>query len=127
MKKSKIEGEINQSVVDVNQNVMSDQGVRINPVNPPYYEGGHRFQLGRVVITRGAMESLEPELIMFALARHATGDWGELCDHDQLQNELALQHGNRILSKYKAHDGEMFYIITEWDRSYTTILLTHEY
>lgn len=127
MKKTKVEGELNQSVVNVNKNVTSEECTRINPVNPPYYEGGHRFQLGRVVVTRGAMESLEPELLMFALARHATGDWGELCENDQLENQLALQHGNRILSKYRNQDGEMFYIITEWDRSYTTILLTHEY
>jgi hypothetical protein len=120
--------EVKQNEVNVNQKVASDECTRINPVSPPYYEDSEvRFRLGRVVVTRGVIESLEPELVMFALARHASGDWGELCDFDKTQNELAVEHGDRILSKYKNQDDEMFYIITEWDRSTTTVLLTHEY
>lgn len=128
MKNKTLEGEVNQSVVNVNNNVTREKCMRINPVSPPYYEErDDRFRLGRVVVTSGVMDSLDPELIMFALARHASGDWGELCDFDKTQNELAAEHGDRIFSKYKNQDGEVFYIITEWDRSYTTVLLTHEY
>jgi hypothetical protein len=60
------------------------------------------------------------------LARHATGDWGELCAFDRLQNEMALREGYRVLSSY-AMGGERVWIITEADRSVTTILLPEEY
>jgi hypothetical protein len=55
------------------------------------------------------------------------GDWGELSDHDQEANEVALQHGLRLLSRYVASAGKVFWIITEHDRSATTILLPEEY
>ena len=58
-----------------------------------------------------------------ALTRHAAGDWGNLCDEDRRENELALQEGHRLLSAYQADDGTKFWIITEADRSVTTVLL----
>jgi hypothetical protein len=60
------------------------------------------------------------------LARHATGDWGELCAFDRRQNEIALREGLRVLSSYEVPAGRVW-IITEADRSVTTILLPEEY
>jgi len=60
------------------------------------------------------------------LARHATGDWGELCAFDRRQNQMALREGYRVLSSYELSVGRVW-IITEADRSITTILLPEEY
>jgi hypothetical protein len=60
------------------------------------------------------------------LARHATGDWGELCAFDRRQNEIALRDGLRVLSSYDVPAGRIW-VITEADRSITTILLPEEY
>ena len=60
------------------------------------------------------------------LARHATGDWGELCAFDRRQNEIALREGYRVLSSYPFGE-ERVWVITEADRSITTILLPEEY
>jgi hypothetical protein len=60
------------------------------------------------------------------LVRHASGDWGELCAFDRRQNEIALRDGYRVLSSYEVPTGRVW-IITEVDRSVTTILLPEEY
>jgi hypothetical protein len=60
------------------------------------------------------------------IARHAAGDWGELCAFDRRQNEIALRDGYRVLSSYEVPAGRVW-IITESDRSVTTILLPEEY
>jgi hypothetical protein len=60
------------------------------------------------------------------IARHATGDWGNLCAFDRRQNEIALRDGYRVLSSYDVSTGQVW-IITEADRSITTILLPEEY
>lgn len=85
------------------------------------------FDLGRLVATPAALalaESLE-EFAPF-LARHAAGDGGDLCDEDKQANAHAIEHGLRVLSAY-AINGEKFWIITEADRSSTTILLPEDY
>ena len=84
--------------------------------------------LGRVVATPGALRLLmEARAHPFEyLARHATGDWGELCAFDRRQNEIALRDGYRVLSSYDV-SAERVWIITEADRSVTTILLPEEY
>jgi len=84
--------------------------------------------LGQVVATPGALKFLaENEEDAFGyLARHATGDWGELCEHDRRVNELSLRHGWRVLSFYTVGEGRVW-IITEANRSVTTILLPEEY
>jgi hypothetical protein len=84
--------------------------------------------LGWVVATPGALELLtEARAHPFEyLARHATGDWGDLCAFDRRQNELALHDGYRVLSTYEVAAGRVW-IITEADRSVTTILLPEEY
>jgi hypothetical protein len=86
------------------------------------------LSLGRVVATPGALKLLSEmgEDPFDYLARHATGDWGELCAFDCRQNELALREGYRIFSSYETTAGKVW-IITEADRSITTILLPEEY
>ena len=84
--------------------------------------------LGRVVATPGALKLLGKvrEHPFEYLARHATGDWGELCAFDRRQNERALRDGERVFSSYDVPAGRVW-IITEADRSITTILLPEEY
>jgi len=62
-----------------------------------------------------------------AIWRHLGGEWGDLCDEDKTANDDALREGGRLLSKYHAPDRTAFYVITECDRSVTTVLLTSEY
>jgi hypothetical protein len=84
--------------------------------------------LGKLVATPGALKLLmEAKAHPFdLLARHAKGDWGELCAFDRRQNEIALREGLRVLSSYDVPAGRVW-IITEADRSVTTILLPEEY
>ena len=86
-----------------------------------------RFSLGQVVITANALDVLDPVSVVLALRRHASGDWGELDGDDQAANERALSDGSRLLSVYRDAEETRFYIITEWDRSVTTILLPEDY
>jgi hypothetical protein len=83
--------------------------------------------LGRVVATPGALKLLMESggRPFDYLARHATGDWGDLCAFDRRQNEIALREGLRVLSSYDVPAGRIW-IITEADRSVTTILLPEE-
>ena len=84
--------------------------------------------LGKVVATPGALKLLSEmgEDPFGYITRHATGDWGDLCAFDRRQNEIALRDGNRVLSSYEVPVGRVW-IITEADRSVTTILLPEEY
>ena len=84
--------------------------------------------LGRVLATPGALEVLGKSggHPLDYLARHATGDWGELCAFDRRQNEIALRDGYRVFSSYETAAGRVW-IITEADRSVTTVLLPEEY
>jgi hypothetical protein len=88
-----------------------------------------RFALGQTVITPGAEEALEiaGQTASEFLRRHMTGDWGELSEDDVKENELSLEQGFRLLSRYETAKGERLWIITEADRSATTILLPIEY
>jgi hypothetical protein len=84
--------------------------------------------LGRVVATPGALRVLleAGENPFCYLARHASGDWGEVDGHDRRENELSLKHGWRIVSSYPVGE-KVIWIITEADRSVTIILLPEEY
>ena len=84
--------------------------------------------LGKVVATPGALKLLsEMGKDPFGyIARHAAGDWGDLCAFDRRQNEIALRNGYRVFSSYEMITGRVW-IITEADRSVTTILLPEEY
>lgn len=86
-----------------------------------------KFSLGRVVITRNAMDTLVPDSVHAALARHHAGDWGELDEADRQENERSLVQGFRLLSAYRDSNGTTFWIITEADRSATTVLLPEDY
>lgn len=88
-----------------------------------------RFLPGRIVATPGALSALQesgdtPEAF---LRRHLAGDWGDVDKHDRRENEYSLQHGLRLLSAYTLADGTRLWIITEADRSSTTLLLPSEY
>ena len=86
------------------------------------------FPLGRIVATPGAWEVLfeaGDDPLRF-LARHASGDWGDLDEDDRWENERSLKHGWRLLSSYPV-GGKTVWIITEADRSVTTILLPEDY
>ena len=88
---------------------------------------GPKFSLGRVVITANAARTLAQEDVLIAIRRHARGDWGELDEHDRQENQAALKEGTRLLSAYRDRNGVKFWIITEWDRSVTTVLLPEDY
>jgi hypothetical protein len=88
-----------------------------------------RFPLGNLVATRGAIEALvaASEDILSFVVRHAVGDWGDIDDEDRGENERSLVYGCRLLSAYTLRNGTRIWIITEADRSSTTILLPGEY
>lgn len=88
-----------------------------------------RFPLGRMVATPGAIEALaraEQSAFEF-ISRHQRGDWGDLCEEDKKENEFSVDKELRIFSAYHTRLGEKIWIITEADRSATTVLLPSEY
>ena len=87
------------------------------------------FPLGSLYFTPGAIAAFEESSGDFTefLHRHMTGDWSEMSLPDQEENRLAIQNGNRVFSAYHLPSGRKIWIITEADRSATTILLPEEY
>ena len=88
------------------------------------------FSLGQIVVTPGALTALEKagQTPMEFLTRHVRGDWGELCEEDRKENQTSLERGFRLLSSYRTNAGDAkLYVITEADRTVTTILLPEEY
>lgn len=104
---------------------------RDSAVPPPHA----RFRLGSLAATPSALRALQKRTIppLMLLMRHAHGDWGDLCADDLAQNELALHTGQRLFSSYRltspdgTDDDLVVWVITEWDRSVTTILLPEDY
>ena len=86
-----------------------------------------KFPVGQTVITANARSVLTELDVLMALQRHHSGDWGEVDAHDGQMNESGLHTGGRLVSIYKSVRGQKFYIITEWDRSATTVLLPEDY
>lgn len=89
-----------------------------------------RFSLGHVVATPGATSTMEQFGIDPAslLARHVTGDWGDLDEEDRAANDEALLYDGRLLSAYGEADSDSrIWLITEWDRSVTTLLRPEDY
>jgi hypothetical protein len=86
-----------------------------------------RFPLGQILMTPGAMEHLSASDVRAGLARHGQLDWGDVCAEDRRANDQALEQGLRILSVYHSSEGTKYWIITEADRSATTLLLPDEY
>jgi hypothetical protein len=85
------------------------------------------FKLGKVVLTQNANQTIDKQSVANALQRHHKGDWGDLCDENKQRNDEALKHCDRLFSAYRDKNGIKFWIITEHDRSYTTILLPEDY
>ena len=88
---------------------------------------GFTFPLGSIYSTPGVIRSISAKEIVDALMRHASGDWGDLDPEDKQANDDALEHGGRIFSAYTSSAGVRFWVITEADRSMTTVLLPDEY
>jgi hypothetical protein len=98
------------------------------PENEPLPKA--RFDMGQIVVTTGAditLAQLERHPVQL-LARHVEGDWGDLVEQDRKLNEQALNPDfpTRLFSRYEIDD-EIFYVISEWDRSITTVLRSDEY
>ena len=85
-----------------------------------------RFPYGRLVATRRVVDELDGLTITRLLTRHLHCDWGDICDEDWKINDHAVKNGERLLSSYQV-GAEKVFIITEWDRSATTILFADEY
>ncbi|HQU19097.1 MAG TPA: hypothetical protein PLA92_08630 [Fimbriimonadaceae bacterium] len=85
------------------------------------------LELGQLLITPTAQSEIDPADVFEAIQRHATGDWGELCEEDCHENELCARNGFRVFSAYSDRHGSKFWIITEADRSTTTVLLPNDY
>jgi hypothetical protein len=87
------------------------------------------FQLGTLTATPAALAALlrSGQAPQFFLVRHARGDWGDVDAEDWKLNDAAVREGSRILSAYTTLNGERVWVITEADRSATTILLPEEY
>ncbi|MFH1087411.1 MAG: hypothetical protein V1737_02340 [Chloroflexota bacterium] len=90
------------------------------------------FKMGRLLMTRGVNDQVAEneafaKFVMGSLARHRRGDWGDLCEDDKKENELSLKEGFRLLSAYESGELPKIWIITEADRSATTILFPDDY
>ncbi|MFC2016876.1 hypothetical protein ACFLUD_00500 [Chloroflexota bacterium] len=90
------------------------------------------INMGRLLMTRGvndlvAEDEAFAKFVMSSLTRHCRGDWGNLTNEDKQENELSLKAGYRLLSAYEAEGLPKIWIITEADRSATTILFPDEY
>ncbi|MEW6160493.1 MAG: hypothetical protein AB1813_23930 [Verrucomicrobiota bacterium] len=86
-----------------------------------------KFPLGRIMATPKVLQTLANSDIHEALTRHQAGDWGDVDEHDRKENELSLREGFRLFSVYHSIGGIRFWIITEADRSQTTVLFPEEY
>ena len=101
---------------------MQEKNTPITNEHPP------RFALGKIIATRAVFEHLEASNIDASryLKRHACGDWGDIQTEDKAENEFAVTRRLRLLSSYLI-GGERIWVITEADRSVTTLLFPHEY
>ena len=89
------------------------------------------IKIGELVVTRGVAYEMQEnsdfeDFVRKSFSRHASGDWGYISEEDKASNDYALDHGERLFSAYKNGDTKIW-IITEWDRSATTILFPEEY
>ncbi len=86
-----------------------------------------RFRLGKIVTTANAKSQLTQEDILMGIQRHQAGDWGEVSEEDRRENELSLKEGFRLWSVYHSRTGLKFWVITEANRSSTSVLLPEDY
>lgn len=87
-----------------------------------------KFELGQIYLTKGIREYFSCDIVLVSqlVFRHGMREWGDLDAEDRKANEDAIKNGERIVSVYHTQD-EKIYVITEWDRSMTTVLLADEY
>ena len=90
-----------------------------------------KFSLGKLVMTRAVHDNMNSDIdfaigVLDSMERYNRCDWGDLSESDQAENEQALKECDRIFGLYNIGN-EKVYIITEWDRSVTTILFPYEY
>lgn len=90
------------------------------------------LNLGSIVCTRGVFELMQKDFefnqfVKTSLVRHSMGDWGDLCTEDRQENELSVSEGFRVLSAYRFNRDCRVWVLTEADRSSTTILFPSEY
>jgi hypothetical protein len=99
------------------------------PRNPDRLTPQPLFELGQLVATPAALAALATsgEEPLPYIHRHVCGDWTEMDPHDQQANTLAVKEGHRILSAYTLRNGRKIWLITEWYRSVTTLLLPEDY
>ncbi len=88
------------------------------------------FKLGQIVLTRGvndlmAQNKAFAKQVTQSIKKHSCGDWGDTCKVDKAENEIAVKQGDQILSVYEGV--KKIWIITESDRSATTVLFPDEY
>ena len=84
------------------------------------------FPLGQTVITPNALETLHADDVQRAIRRHSGGDWGDLCMDDKAINDGALAAGCQLISAFHDRKGNRFFIITQGDRSQTTLRLPQD-
>jgi hypothetical protein len=87
------------------------------------------FDLGQLVATPGALAALEKtgQNAMEFLSRHVRGDWGDIPEEDKKENQFSLEKGFRLMSSYRTTAGDVVWVITEANRSHTTLVLPNEY
>ena len=95
-------------------------------MNAPAYPIA-KFRLGHIVSTPNALSQLTQEEILTGIQRHQAGDWGDVDADDAAANDQALVERTRILSAYHAGNGTKFWLITEADRSHTTVLMPEDF
>jgi hypothetical protein len=86
-----------------------------------------KFRLGKIVSTPNALDRLTQEDILMGIQRHQAGDWGNVDTYGHAANERALIEGTRLWSVYHAGNGVKFWLITEADRSATSVLMPEDY
>ena len=91
------------------------------------FDSGPKFALGEIHLTPGAAAKLLPQDIDEAVRRHGRGDWGEVDADGKQDNDTRVERGGTIASIYTSSTGIQFYVLTEADRSLTTVLLPEEY
>lgn len=85
------------------------------------------FPLGALAVTRSAADTLQAGDVAEALTRHALGDWGDVPPDDAADNDRSVIVGDRLFSAYRSRKGEPFFVVTEFDRSVTTVMLPSDY
>ena len=90
-----------------------------------------KFSLGKLVMTKGVHDRMNSDIdfaigVLESMEKYCSGDWGDLCESDKTENEKAIRDSERIFALYNI-GSDKIYIITEWDRSVTTILFPYEY